>query len=473
MTRNFYSRIVSLTLLIFLLSVAFSLAEVSPLPTSARPYGMGSAFGAIANDINAIFFNPSGLANQKQVEVTGHGGRSLEEGSAAQSELMAAGILPLNIYRETWKTGTLGFLLHRTGRSRDDSITNLSVSAGTPLKKIVPKVLYKDRIPGRIYSGMSFRIRQIDRGGGQGSDVGIGLDMGFLYRFPSSKIIWRNGWTTALVIQEMNTKSISGGVLWRLAAAWRYERYTLAMDLVSHNGVSKFFPGAEVALFKKLILLRVGTGHEPGKSRQITLGLGTLMPPIQMDLAYGLPIGELKRANDRILFTFTYRFGTPFLSQYLRKHKDEGDSKIRQTITNLEIKKSTLEEEIEQKKGLYKKVKSGLEKDKKRSQKVKEELKLSEEELEAKKDKIKEMWKEIRLLQEEKDEAIREIQKIKNIKKIPGEKKHLHKVRKGESLRGLAEKYYGDPDKWKLIYDANEGKVIRGTPIVGEEIIIP
>ena len=48
-----------------------------------------------------------------------------------------------------------------------------------------------------------------------------------------------------------------------------------------------------------------------------------------------------------------------------------------------------------------------------------------------------------------------------------------HKVVKGDTLRNLAETYYGDPNKWEVIYEANENRITRGTPKEGEELLIP
>ena len=44
---------------------------------------------------------------------------------------------------------------------------------------------------------------------------------------------------------------------------------------------------------------------------------------------------------------------------------------------------------------------------------------------------------------------------------------------RGDTLRGLAEKYYGDPNLWNKIYEANPEKMIRGIPKEGTELIIP
>jgi nucleoid-associated protein YgaU len=50
-----------------------------------------------------------------------------------------------------------------------------------------------------------------------------------------------------------------------------------------------------------------------------------------------------------------------------------------------------------------------------------------------------------------------------------------HVVKSGDTLTGLAKKYYGDPNKYMIIYEANK-EVIGDDPdliIDGTELIIP
>jgi LysM repeat protein len=60
---------------------------------------------------------------------------------------------------------------------------------------------------------------------------------------------------------------------------------------------------------------------------------------------------------------------------------------------------------------------------------------------------------------------------VKKKKKI--EWPRSHKVRPGDTLRSLAQKYYNDPNEWQLIYNANKDKIERGQPRLGEELSIP
>lgn len=43
----------------------------------------------------------------------------------------------------------------------------------------------------------------------------------------------------------------------------------------------------------------------------------------------------------------------------------------------------------------------------------------------------------------------------------------------GDTLRDIAEKFYGNPNKWQAVYNANAGKTDRGSPTAGADFIIP
>lgn len=84
---------------------------------SARPAGMGEAFAGVADDINAMYYNPAGLGTLKRVEVTGSHSALFQDMSYDYAALSVPLLAwqkdqrPKNLY------GTLGF-----------SVANLSVS---------------------------------------------------------------------------------------------------------------------------------------------------------------------------------------------------------------------------------------------------------------------------------------------------------------------------------------------------------
>ena len=55
--------------LCFVLGAACARADFNDIITGARPAGMGNAFVALADDVNALYWNPAGLTLQKHMEL--------------------------------------------------------------------------------------------------------------------------------------------------------------------------------------------------------------------------------------------------------------------------------------------------------------------------------------------------------------------------------------------------------------------
>jgi len=66
------------------------------------------------------------------------------------------------------------------------------------------------------------------------------------------------------------------------------------------------------------------------------------------------------------------------------------------------------------------------------------------------------------------------VEKVKRVQEEAGYRFPLkHKAVPGDTLRALAQKYYGNGNKWQLIYNVNIDRVERGQPRIGEELLIP
>ncbi len=459
---------------IFFLAAAKARA-VSSVPESARPYGLGNAFCAIANDYNAVIFNPAGLDNLEHVELSGNAGRYIASANTPQNEIHIGGALPLRYYNESWKGGA-GFLLHRSGQTGNGAVTNLGVSWGGKLTWVMPRRLVSVSVPDQLLTGMSFRIREVQHSGAanRASSLGLSLDMGWMYQF-YDKAKTNRGWTVAMTIQEMNSSSVSGPVLMRLGVAWKNPYSLLALDIGVQDGVSRLYPGVELSFFRRLFLLRFGSGEIDGQPRQLVAGIGTVLPPIQLDFAYGVNTSDASKSNDRILVSFIYRFDAPFLSQYIYNERLERITELEQMVNNLEAKKETLAAAVKDYKELYKNMENDMDREDARTKELRQRLKVFEDEIAAKNKEKNALEKEIETLRKiKRDRSSQEIKPTFAVRE-PGSPggSHKHKVKIGDSLRGLAEQYYGDPNKWQVIYDANENKVIRGVPKEGEVLTIP
>jgi nucleoid-associated protein YgaU len=88
-------------------------------------------------------------------------------------------------------------------------------------------------------------------------------------------------------------------------------------------------------------------------------------------------------------------------------------------------------------------------------------------------EKMIKMNRELEELEKKKLEIEKGIKNYQTLEPEVGRKVFRHKVQKGESLRSLAEKYYGDANKWNLIFDANQNQIKRGVLKEGQDILIP
>ncbi|OGR87042.1 MAG: hypothetical protein A3A86_00880 [Elusimicrobia bacterium RIFCSPLOWO2_01_FULL_60_11] len=245
------------------------------------------------------------------------------------------------------------------------------------------------------------------------------------------------------------------------------------MDMVTQNGVTRFQPGGEVSFFKRLLLLRAGTGVSPGAPRQLVVGIGTLLPPIELDLAYGFPVSDLDKSNDRAIVSFTYRFGSPLLGQYLDQSNKQNAADTEMSLTNLEYKRSSLDASVREQRALYEKIDADIRRTREKTETAVGDLERAQKRLAEQNEKIVNLNKQIEELEKKKAQVQAEADAVKQANPEMGRRVYVHKVEKGDTLRTLADKYYGDSTKWNVIFDANRSKIRRGSLETGEELIIP
>lgn len=456
-------------------------ADVDPRPVSARVFGMGGMFAAVANDWNALFYNPAGLGQVRQVEVAGAAGRALTGPGSPQSEFYAAGASPLSEYRSGWNFGTVAGALHRTARRNDSTVTNVILGWGLNAVQSLPARLGNFRIPANVLAGGALHIRKIESSSpfSHPDGFGGGLDAGVIYRLGEGGD-FSKGWVAGFAIQEINMPSIASPITYRLGAAWRSPRLVYGMDWVVEDGVTRFFPGMEYAFFNQLLWVRAGTGHVPGKARQATIGLGVVLPPIQADVAYGFPLGEPLESNDRIVFSLTYRFGAPLLSQFFNQDKSAQTTDSENRAANLQAQKEAMEIAVREQRSIFEKAQAGLRETQAKTVEAEKNLKAINDKLELQRKELDHVGQTVKDLSIAAGDLEKKIEQQKAEYRDlqvrpPGSKggARKHRVTEGDTLRSIAKIYYGDPDLWKVIYDANSEKITRGAPKIGEELNIP
>ena len=60
------------------------------------------------------------------------------------------------------------------------------------------------------------------------------------------------------------------------------------------------------------------------------------------------------------------------------------------------------------------------------------------------------------------------------VKKPEPKKQHTYTVKSGDSLSRIANRFYGDPTRWQLIYQANRSRMKNERDLrVGQVLIVP
>ncbi len=259
-------------------------------PSSARAWGMGGAFTAVADDSSAIYFNPAGLGQLKMIELSGsytmlYGEKDLE---------YKLGNLALPMGR----LGTIGLATTNYGhrKLREDAYI-FSYGRKFTFEK-------QDIYLGGNAKYLRLEIETV------GKEFDYGGDLGLLYKLLDGKL------SLGLFGGNVNTPHIgddlpqryAGGIAYRpdpdliLAVDYHYEKQEKEED-------DEFRLGLEYHWLKYLFL-RSGVANNPGRWM---VGWGLRNRFLSFDYAY-LPHHNLDETH---LGTLTFRFGGP------KKRKEE------------------------------------------------------------------------------------------------------------------------------------------------------
>jgi LysM repeat protein len=427
-------------------AVAFN--DVRP---GARAMGMGTAFGAIADDPFGMYYNPAGSANTPYVQAAGSLGR-LESPVGQLTQASAAYLRPY----EPINTATIGASYHLERQVRSGDMDTLmfnyaqewtappSVSLSKPLK-----------------IGANFKFVNVDKGRGSGAGFGMGFDAGAIARTDM-------GFSFGAALTDLTTYTgvPRGGLLLAPAYTWQ-RRYTFAGDFRVKGGLAEFYPGVEASYLQGLLKLRAGRGQSLDGVGTVAFGVGVNFSPVILDVAMSLPTSGINRTGGGYEASFSYRFGAPgFAGTFVGAEAAEAE-RLRHEIDNLEDRKKTLEVQT-----------ADAETNKNAAA---AELRVLEKRAVEAQDEYRALLKkneEIDYRTADKEAALRPAAKPLVLPKAkkpapPPAWPKRHQVVAGDTLRSLAAKYYGDPNLWEKIYDANPGAVDRGLPAEGSFLTIP
>ncbi|MDX6768982.1 MAG: LysM peptidoglycan-binding domain-containing protein [Elusimicrobiota bacterium] len=441
--RRVFSALAALSLSAPAAAVNFN--DVLP---GARAMGMGSAFAAVADDGNAPFYNPAGTANTPYIQAGGSLGRYLSPVGTLSNMAMTY----LRPY-EPINTATIGAAYY-AGRQTNGGDKDVFLFNYAQEYRVTRVPLSKP-----LKLGANLKFVNVDRGA-QGGKFGLGFDAGVLARTEM-------GLSLGAALMDLTTDVgvPRGGLTLAGAYAW-HRRLLFVGDLRMKGGHSEFYPGVEATFHQGLLRARAGKGVPLDGVGTLALGLGVNFSPIVLDVAMTIPFNGIHRRGGAYMATFNYRFGAPsFAGQFVGQAASQAES-LRQEIARLQDQQKTAAQQ---------------------ARTADTERASSEGELRVLERRVAEAQDQYRALLKRNEELdYRSAEKAATMgqgpkpKPLPVARKPAppawpkrHEVKPGDTLRSIAARYYGDPNLWEKVYDANAAKVDRGLPVEGAVLTIP
>ncbi|MFH2202392.1 MAG: hypothetical protein ABIJ96_04715 [Elusimicrobiota bacterium] len=437
-------------------AVASGLSDVLP---GARPASMGMAYTAVADDMYGMFYNPAGLAGSGFTQVGSSIGRMISP-EGLVSFVAGAYNRPFPILPgSTVGAGFFSIQQGGTEAERNEVLLHFSHSIRLPQIRLSRPLKYGGNI--KVRQAVPGREMKVNK-------VGLGLDAGALYDAGSN---WKVGMSVLNLESGVGlpTPNLNLGFVYRLK-----QRVNLALDVRLRKGLAELTTGVEIDLYQRLLKLRFGKGLALDTQKQVAFGLGVNFSPVIIDINMNIPFKGINHPSGAYQFSLSYKFGAPpfygrFVGDAARTAED-----LRSVILDLGERKKTLDAGVEaaasQNEGL-------------------------EGQIRAREGRLRDLENKIRQLEFNRDKKVYDQghpppppnpQPVVRPRREPAPKKkpaaqapapirypRRHQVLPGDTLRRLAEKYYGDPTLWEQIYEANPDKIERGLPIEGAVLRIP
>ncbi|MBI5574672.1 MAG: LysM peptidoglycan-binding domain-containing protein [Elusimicrobia bacterium] len=394
--------------------------------SGARPYGMGNAFTGLADDIQAIFYNPAGITQVRHKELITYFGKPFV-GLDDKSDI---------------SDGFVGYLHPLRGReSLAVSVSDFRLS--TVYNENIALLSYAKEFSKRLSFGLNMKVLRLKYGSDSYTDIDPLFERNSRTSFSGDFGLFvklSKKFYTGISAFNLNEPNIGIGetvrlpIRTRLGFGWRSKFATFCLDAEQHQDELKYFFGGEKSFFNDKFYFREGFGY--GKDfTNISLGLSVLPDPLKIDYAFQLPITGVKDIIGTHRLSVVFEFGKEISDPYTKDLESE--------ISRLEKEKAELQKKLET-----------------------TEADLTNISSESAKTKI-----ELDEIQRQKEQLEKDIRRIES---RPAPKKILlHTVERGDTLASISQKYYGTSDRWQDIYNANKNKIERGMPVVGTQLVIP
>ncbi|MDE1975872.1 MAG: LysM peptidoglycan-binding domain-containing protein [Elusimicrobia bacterium] len=199
----------------------------------------------------------------------------------------------------------------------------------------------------------------------------------------------------------------------------------------------------------------------------LAFGFGVDFSPLVIDAAMTVPWDGTNKPGGGYEVSVNYKFGAPSFSGNFVGQAAAAASNLTSDIARLTQQKKDLESQAQAAAT--------------NNQILKGDADVLQKRIGELKDEYRQMSRKKDVLSYELEQSKLQIQALMPKPAPPPPKKRApaphwpktHAVQEGDTLRSLAQRYYGDPDLWEEIYRANESKFNQGLPVPGAVLTIP
>lgn len=289
----------------------------------ARPAGMGNAFCAIADDINAFLYNPSGLSQLNKLQI-GTMYAQLYPGLSDKSNIANNFLAIAYPFGEKSSRITLGFAWFNVGVISDPERLNVTYKENTYIISYAKNIEF-------ISIGLSIKLHTKEYGQNYWTEInptfnktrtasGVGFDAGLLYR-PNKELtigfsmIDFNQPYVYIATPSQVPLVLKIGLGYKFEPTWTFEDIVGAIDITYRDGEYKGYAGLEGWLLDKSVGLRTGFGIGSLSFANIVIGVSYQLTEemynndFRIDYAFGYPLSGLQTTAGTHRISLTVGFG--------------------------------------------------------------------------------------------------------------------------------------------------------------------
>lgn len=461
-------------------------AAFESVGAGARVAGMGNTFTGVSDDAYAILYNVGGLGMMRRGELIGGYGKVLV--GLKDNSNLGSGFFAVAQPLRQGKWGTLGagwMQFSLEGAYREDVV---SIGYGKELFFDGLFVGGTGKLLKRSFGSDSYtQIDPLFIRHGQNTN-NLSFDLGILYR-PSAS------YGLGLALRDVTEPDISLGgaggeklpLEIRVGFGYYQRRLVFATDLVKKEKEVNVGLGVERKFFK-VAGVRAGFLAGSKNKREMSAGLSYKGENFGLDYAFVFPLGGIESVAGSHRFGVSVKFGK--MPERARWEFAEEGEILERLLEEKAGQISAMEQELER---LREQEKS----QRVESSWVREQIKKLEErvrdteskEIEELKRRLFESRVESEKLRRKMGELDAQIERLRRPAPAPKavppaveKPKELEKpappktyvVQEGETLQTIAQKFYGDANRWMEIYELNSDRIERGGTIrAGQVLLLP